>query len=72
MTPEQVKQEIINAQGNLIKELATEAARLRRKNLRLKMHMQVLVGTPKCRISKRISFVESAMENLKEAGINQN
>ena len=72
MTKEQAVQEIITAQGTLIKELAKEVARLKRKNLKLKMHIQVLVGTPDCRTSKRISFVESAMGNLKEAGINQN
>jgi len=72
MTKEQVTQEIIDSQDKIIKELIAELRRIQRKNLKLKMHIQVLVGTPDCRTSKRISFIESATGNLKKAGINQN
>ena len=72
MTKEQVTQEIIDSQDKIIKELIAELRRIQRKNHKLKTHMQVLVGTPQCRTAERISFVESAMGNLKEAGINQN
>jgi len=40
---------IIEAQKELIKELTGELRRIQRKNLKLKMHMQVLAGIPRCR-----------------------
>lgn len=54
MTTDEVKQEIIETQGELIKELTRELQRIRRSNLRIRMHMQVLVNHPSIRTSSRI------------------
>jgi hypothetical protein len=45
---------IIEAQKELIKELTGELRRIQRKNLKLKMHMQVLAGIPRCRTAGAI------------------
>jgi hypothetical protein len=47
-------QMVIDAQEDLIKEYEKELKRLRRNNLRLKMHMNVLVHTPACDTARKI------------------
>ena len=54
MTTDEVKQEIIEAQGELIKELTRELQRIRMSNLKIRMHMQVLVNHPAIKTSCRI------------------
>jgi hypothetical protein len=39
-------QAVINAQEGVIKELAAELRMLKRENLRMKLHMSVLIGSP--------------------------
>jgi hypothetical protein len=46
--------DIIDSQEKLIKELTREIRNLSRKNLKLRVHMQVLVNHPKINASKRI------------------
>jgi hypothetical protein len=39
-----------------IKELEAELRRIQRKNIRLKMHMEVLVSTPYSKTAERIRY----------------
>lgn len=40
--------------GKAFKDLTDELNRLRRNNLRLRLHMEVLASTPECRTSEKI------------------
>ena len=54
--------DIIDSQEELIKALKDEIRKLSRKNLKLRMHMQVLVGLPKSRTAARIRDTEKKEE----------
>jgi hypothetical protein len=51
---EEGMQAIIEGQDSLIRELSKEIRALSVKNLKLKMHMQVLIGLPNCEAAKKI------------------
>lgn len=47
-------QAVIESQDSLIKELTRELRSLRRNNLKMKLHLSVLVGNPYCKTSENI------------------
>ena len=47
-------QAVIDAQGGVIKELAAELRRIKRDNLRMRLHMSVLVGSPNSKTAEEI------------------
>jgi hypothetical protein len=51
---EQGMQAVIESQDSLIKELTRELRMIRRKNLKMKLHLSVLVGNPNCKTSETI------------------
>jgi hypothetical protein len=63
---------IIEAQKELIKELTGELRRIQRKNLKLKMHMQVLAGIPRCRTAGAIREGAGAEPVLSDSIIHLN
>jgi hypothetical protein len=72
MTEEEVKDSILESQKQLIKELARELTRIKRNNLRLKTHMQVLVGTPRCKTAEKIRYAALLNADLTVNAINLN
>jgi len=56
--------DIIDAQEDLIKALKDEIRKLCRKNLKLRMHMQVLVNHPLINTSKKIRAQYSRGEEV--------
>lgn len=51
---EEGMQAVIESQDSLIKELTRELRSLRRNNLKMKMHLSILAGTPCCKTSDNI------------------
>jgi hypothetical protein len=47
----------------IVKAYEKELKRLRLNNLRLKLHMNVLVNTPKCKTAEKIRVSEGMMFN---------
>lgn len=49
---EQGMQAVIDSQESLIRELIKELRRLRLNNIKMKMHLQVIIGNPACKTSE--------------------
>jgi hypothetical protein len=63
---------VIDAQEDLIRELASELTKLRRRNLALKTNMQVLVGLPASKTAAAIRMDHAGSNACGELMVSSN